>query len=221
MSEPIHAVLFDMDGTLSDSEPVHHRALADVMRNEGIVLPAGFDESCVGMAIEPVHARIREHAPHWRLDVAAFTQAKNAAFLVRRHELAWRAGAREAVLRLRAAGVALAVVSNSPRALVDPSLHALGLDTPGFTSVSRDDVREGKPAPEPYLRAATLLGVAPRHCLVVEDSPTGARAGLAAGMAVLGWPEPARPDLVFPDGCALADPAALLPALARWWPAWA
>jgi HAD superfamily hydrolase (TIGR01509 family) len=205
-----------MDGTLVDSEPTHHRAMADVMRAEGIVLPEGFDEACTGMSIEAVHARILAHAPQLSLDVQQLARAKNEAFLARQHELAWRSGAQAAVQRLLALGVAVAVVSNSDRMLVDASMRALGLQRPGQISVTRNDVRDGKPAPEPYLRAAWLLGLAPDQCLVVEDSPTGARAGLAAGMAVLGWPEPARPDLVFPDGCAMADPAALLPALAAW-----
>ncbi len=210
------AVLFDMDGTLVDSEPIHHRALADVMAVEGIVLPPGFDEACTGMTIDGVHARILEHGPHLRLDVQALAQAKNAAFLLRQCELAWRPGAREAIAAVLDAGARVAVVSNSDRMLVDASLRALGLQKPGQVSVSRNDVRQGKPDPEPYLRAAWLLGVAPEACLVVEDSPTGARAGLAAGMAVVAWPEPSRPDLEFPPGCLHADPADLRASLMPW-----
>lgn len=79
--------------------------------------------------------------------------------------------------------------------------------------VSRNDVREGKPSAEPYLRGAYLLGVEPSQCIVVEDSVPGAHSGLAAGMTVIGWPEPHRTDLIFPNGVLIADPENLLSSL--------
>lgn len=79
--------------------------------------------------------------------------------------------------------------------------------------MSRNDVRQGKPDAEPYLRAAFLLGIAPVDCVVVEDSPTGAAAGIAAGMTVLAWPEPHLGDLRFPAGVRLAGPHDLLARL--------
>lgn len=72
--------------------------------------------------------------------------------------------------------------------LLEANLRALGLQDPQLVSVSANDVREGKPDPEPYLRAAWLLRVTPDHAIVVEDSPTGARAALAADMRVIAWP---------------------------------
>ncbi len=73
-------------------------------------------------------------------------------------------------------------MSNSDRAIVDVQLRLAGLSRPGLVTVSRNDVRTGKPDPEGYLRAAYLLNTAPAECLVVEDSLSGAAAGLAAGM---------------------------------------
>jgi len=107
----------------------------------------------------------------------------------------------------------MAIVSNSDRMLVDANLRAAGLQVPGLVSVARNDVRFGKPRPEPYLRAAWLLGVDPSDCIVVEDSVPGARAGLAAGMTVIGWPEPHRGDLVFPPEALAADPGDLAATL--------
>ncbi|MNE43794.1 putative phosphatase [compost metagenome] len=74
-------------------------------------------------------------------------------------------------------------------------------------------MREGKPAAEPYLRGAYLLGIEPSQCIVVEDSVPGALAGLAAGMTVIGWPEPHRTDLIFPNGVVTANPDNLLSSL--------
>jgi HAD superfamily hydrolase (TIGR01509 family) len=100
-----------------------------------------------------------------------------------------RAGAVDLFHRLRADGYPQAVVSNSDRLVVNANLDAAGMSDPGLTTVSRNDVRTGKPGGEPYLRAAWLLQVDPKDCLVVEDSITGAKAGLAAGMRTLFWPQ--------------------------------
>jgi len=72
---------------------------------------------------------------------------------------------------------------------VNANIRVLGLEEPGFISVSINDVVRGKPDPEPYERAATLLGLKPQQCIAVEDSPTGAQAALAAGTHLIAWPE--------------------------------
>ena len=86
-------------------------------------------------------------------------------------------------------GVVQAVVSNSDRLIVDANLRAVGIVEPGMKTVSRNDVRDGKPDAEPFLRAAWLTGIDPADTVVMEDSFTGARAGLAAGMRTIFWPE--------------------------------
>lgn len=121
-------------------------------------------------------------------------------------------------LQLRAEGYAQAIVSNSDRLIVDANLDAVGLDEPGMVTVSRNDVRTGKPAPEPYLRAAWLLQIEPGRCQVVEDSLTGAKAGLAAGMRTLFWPENdavAAGDAVTPEGAERIVDLAHLAAVIR------
>jgi HAD superfamily hydrolase (TIGR01509 family) len=208
----VRAILFDMDGTLIDSEPLHQRALQAVLAGEGITAPPGFDHASTGLSMPAAYALLSA-TTKLTLAYEPLVAAKYAAFLERAHELRLRDGAAAALAAVRTMGCTWAVVSNSDRMLVGASLAATGLLRPDMISVTRNDVREGKPAPEPYLRAAWLLGVAPADCIVVEDSPAGAAAGLAAGMMVVAWPEPHRGDLVFPDAarrCNSGDLASFL-----------
>ena len=95
-------------------------------------------------------------------------------------------------------------MSNSDRLIVDANLRAVGIRIAGMKTVSRNDVREGKPHPEPFLRAAWLTGVDPAEAVVMEDSFTGATAGLAAGMKTMFWPE--KP-MAGPPGALVANSA--------------
>jgi beta-phosphoglucomutase-like phosphatase (HAD superfamily) len=104
---------------------------------------------------------------------------------------------------VRAAGIRQAIVSNSSRMLLEAGLRALDLQDPQLISISINDVRAGKPDPEPYQRAAWLLRVTPEEAIVVEDSPTGTLAGIAAGMRVLAWPEHESAAGTFPQGARI------------------
>jgi HAD superfamily hydrolase (TIGR01509 family) len=98
--------------------------------------------------------------------------------------LEWRPGAQEALRMVRAAGWPTALVTNTGRALTEMALEGIGREH-FTTTVCGDEVPRGKPDPDPYLRAAELLGVVPEDCLAVEDSPTGSLAAERAGAAVL------------------------------------
>lgn len=210
----IRAVFFDMDGTLVDSEATHHHALSDVMSGLGLAKPEGFDEAMTGQSMQALYDALVAQAG-LRLSYAEMAAAKYRAFLARIHELHWRPGARAAWDLAQQGGRGVAVVTNSDRMLLDASLGVLGLTRPDLVSVSRNDVRQGKPQPEPYLRAAWLLDVPPAQCLVLEDSLAGSRAALAAGMQVIGWPEPARPDMRFDAGVHTAPPQDVTALMAR------
>ena len=182
------AVFWDMDGTLVDSEPLHEAALVAALRSVGIAPPTNLHERVLGVAAWPVYEMLRdEHGLALLFD----------EWIVRKYDHYWplvdglkpRPGAVEIFNELRALGVAQAVVSNSDRMVVDANLSAVGLAYPGMRTVSRNDVREGKPHPEPFLRAAWLAGVDPGDAVAVDDSWTGATAALAAGMKTIFWPE--------------------------------
>lgn len=206
------AVLFDMDGTLVDSEPLHYETLLEAIAAFSGTVPDDFENRVTGTTIVDCHTMLRNETG-FTADLYAFIKAKYAAYVSGAIRLKLRPGAAEILAYLDEAGIPYAIVSNSDRMLMDANLRAVGLQRPNFISVSRNDVREGKPAAEPYLRGAYLLGIEPSQCIVVEDSVPGAHAGLAAGMTVIGWPEPHRTDLIFPNGVITADPDNLLSSL--------
>ncbi|MBM2710522.1 HAD family phosphatase [Mesorhizobium caraganae] len=182
------AVFWDMDGTLVDSEPLHEAALVAALRSVGIAPPVDLHERVLGIAAGPVYEMLRSE---FGLDLPFddWIVRKYDHYLPMAETLKPRPGAIEVFNALRALGVQQAVVSNSDRVIVDANLSAVGLIYPGMRTISRNDVREGKPHPEPFLRAAWLAGVDPADAVAVDDSVTGATSGLAAGMRTIFWPE--------------------------------
>lgn len=190
------AILWDMDGTLVDSEPLHEAALIQALTDLGLRPSDDFHQQIVGRDAKAVHDWCREHLG-LELGLRDWLQRKYRTYFKKAAALRQRDGAVDLFHALREEGCTQAVVSNSDRLVVDANLAAVGLNEPGLISVSRNDVREGKPGPEPYRRAAWLLGLEPSDCLVVEDSLTGVRSGLEAGMRTLFWPQG---DATTPDG---------------------
>ncbi len=180
----IKAVLWDMDGTLVDSEPLAVEALHRAMTEAGLEVPPDLHDRVVGRAADDLY--------RWfvadfglQMDPVAWERRKHHHYFLTAAKLR---GFPEAIAcwhRLDLAGVAQAVVSNSDRAIVDVNLRAVGLARPGLITVARNDLRRGKPDPEGYLRAAWLLEAGIADCLVIEDSSSGAAAGLASGIRTL------------------------------------
>lgn len=191
------AVLWDVDGTLVLSEPIHFRALRETAAEAGIALPDSFHAEMVGRTAEATWSLIVERYG-LTTPFRPWVAGKYRRYVGCEAVLPPRPGAVEAFRALDAAGVPQALVSNSDRIVVETNIRALGLLLPRLVSVALNDVRRGKPDPEPYLRAAHLMGVEPADCVVVEDSGTGAMSGLRAGMTVLGWPE--TDAMTFPEG---------------------
>ena len=182
------AVYWDMDGTLTDSEPLHDEALVSAMKSVGISPPPDLHERVLGIAAWPVYEMMRDEFG-LKLPFDDWIRRKYAYYLSHVGGLRPRDGALEIFRDLQRMGVVQAVVSNSDRLIVDANLTAVGLIYPGMRTVSRNDVIDGKPLPEPFLRAAYLAGVDPADAFAVDDSLTGAMAGLAAGMKTIFWPE--------------------------------
>ncbi|RKP51879.1 HAD family hydrolase [Pararobbsia silviterrae] len=182
----VGAIFWDMDGTLADSEPLHLRSLIDALAHHGIEADETLHPLILGKTGREVHALCRERFGI-RVDYAEWARFRARCYLVASRSLVPREGALDVYGAAREAGLRQAIVSNASRMLLEANLRALGIEDPQLVSVSVNDVRRGKPDPEPYVRAAWLLGVDAREVVVVEDSPTGVQAAVAAGMRVIAW----------------------------------
>ena len=178
------AVLWDMDGTLVDTEPYWLDAERAIVEAHGGVWTDEDSRAVVGSAMPDSARYIREkggvHLPPEQI----VDQLLDSVVSRVGHETPWRPGARELLTDLRARHVPCALVTMSYERLVAPVLAQLPKGTFDVV-VTGDAVERGKPHPEPYLHAARLLGVDPARCLAIEDSNTGARSAEAAGCLVL------------------------------------
>lgn len=187
MSRELAAVLWDMDGTLVDSEPAWIAAQYALVERSGGVWSDADALALVGSTLEQTAVALR--AAGVDLDDAAIEDALEgdvAAAL--RAGIAWRPGARELLRSVTAAGIPQAIVTTSSWRLASIVAEALAEVVSFAEIVTGDDVVHGKPDPEPYLLAARRLGVAIEDCAAVEDSPTGLAAAVASGAAVVGVP---------------------------------
>jgi len=192
------AVFWDLDGTLVDSEPVHFAIFKEMCEAYGIGATGVDYQDFVGVPAREIFQKILpQFAPG--TTVERLFAEKVARYEEKRSSLLARPNALDVWRRLEAGGVCQGVVSNADRLICQVNLAAVGLARPGLISVSRNDVLEAKPSPEPYLRGAFLAGVRPEECLAIEDSVVGAQAALAASMKTIYWPQ--EDGETPPDGC--------------------
>ena len=202
------AVLFDMDGTLVDSEKLWEVALQVLYSRLGGELTPAVREATVGGSAESLMQIIYTDLG---LDPDADEMAAHSDWL---HDytadlfdggLPWCDGARELLDTLANSAVPMALVTNTRRALTERALDSIGRHY-FAASVCGDEVVRSKPAPDPYQRAAALLGFDPAQCLAIEDSVTGAASAEDAGCPVLVVPN----DVEVPDSARRRHVTSLL-----------
>jgi HAD superfamily hydrolase (TIGR01509 family) len=191
------AVLWDLDGTIVDTEPYFIRSVASIVAREGGALGEGDRRALVGanlwdMAATAIRAGARGDA------VEIVEEIVDSVTRRVRDGVEWRPGALDLLGGLHAAGIPTALVTGSFRRIAEVVLRCIPVAA--FDAVvTGEDVARGKPDPEPYLRAAALLGVDIGDCLVIEDSVAGVRAGVAAGASVVAVP--CHVDIPASEGC--------------------
>src|SRR5579872_3256470 len=181
------AVLWDMDGTLIDSEEFHWLAWRDTMAGQGVQLTHDQFLATFGLRNDSI-------IPQWLGDkanaqaIVRVGDAKELTYrgLVQTHGMSALPGVERWVRRLHADGWLQAVASSAPRANVETVLAVIHLGDCFEAIVSAEDVRHGKPDPEVFLTAASRLGVPPDRCIVVEDAAAGVEAARRAGMHSVG-----------------------------------
>lgn len=183
------AVLWDLDGTILDSEKLWDIPLYELTEKLGGRLSAETRQAMVGtnvmvtMRLLYAEAGMPEPSPEEVADSAAWIDRRMAE--VFRGELPWRPGAAEALAMVREAGFPTALVTSTERDLVEIVLDTVGRHHFDVTVCGDEVGGLNKPLPEPYLKACRLLDVDPADCVAIEDSPTGVSSAVAAGATVL------------------------------------
>jgi HAD superfamily hydrolase (TIGR01509 family) len=181
----MQALLFDLDGTLVDSDPDHLVAFQRVFAPLGIKLDhATYTSHIMGASNALIGARFLAHLPED--ERAAVLEAKETAYREGLGVLEATRGAAELLTQARARGLPRAVVTNAPRANAEKALAAIGLAEFLPILVIGGELARAKPDPLPYLKGLELTGGSPDKSVAFEDSLSGVRAAVAAGLAVVG-----------------------------------
>ena len=204
-TKPIQAVIFDMDGVLSDSEPIYHNSLNQVLGEQGHALTDEDNFEILGTTVE--------YSWKWIIDRFGLEGsldswiARYDAIIVDnlRQHVEPSPGVYELLDGVVSRGLKLGLASSSQGKWVEALLTTLGIQDRFEAVVSGEMVTNGKPDPEIFLTAALRLDVDPTRCLVIEDSPHGISAGKSAGMKVVAVVTPLTKDLDLSEADLLID----------------
>jgi len=183
------AVVFDNDGLLLDTETSWTRAERALFERRGLEFTIEHKRELLGSSPATAAATLERMLDEPGRGGALIMELGMLVIAELATYAAPRPGALELIAVLREAGIPMALASNSPRMLVDRALSTGGIDPATFVTIlTADDVTSPKPAPEIYLAAVAALGTQPARTLVLEDSPTGVSAAVAAGCYTIAVP---------------------------------
>jgi HAD superfamily hydrolase (TIGR01509 family) len=183
----LQAVLFDMDGLLVDSEPLWLEVETAIMARLGSPWGPADQAHLIGGSLpKSTDYMQRKAARPVAREVLAEWLTQGMAALIRERGVRLMPGAARLLAGIEAAGIPFALVTSAEREIMAATLDSIGVRFPA--TVCAADVTRKKPDPEPYLRAAALLGAEPGRCAALEDSPPGLAAAHAAGCAVIAVP---------------------------------
>ncbi len=183
------AVIFDMDGVLIDSEPLWEEAETELLKSKGVKYDPLFRDKVVGLGqVDSSKLIIREFGVNCSPE-NLIKRRMEILLRIYNERLTMFDGAKPLVEKLRSDGFKTALASSSPMAVIEYVLGKFSIGGLFDAVVSGDCVQNGKPAPDIYLLAAEKLAVKPSECAAVEDSPTGSKSAVSAGMFCIAVPD--------------------------------
>ena len=187
----LKAVLFDLDGTLVDSEPLHTEAVLRLLRDRSVDLKASDLDRFIGISSSVMWGEMRERFGFAEpVESLKSLQHRANVEMLEDSESILIPGVLPLLRDLRDRGIRSAVASSSTRDYIETVLSKYELDSLFDVVVSGEEVPRGKPRPDVFLRAAELLGVEPGSCVVIEDSDNGLTAAREAGIRSIGFRNP-------------------------------
>ncbi len=188
----IKAVLFDMDGVLINTEPVHYRMWKEAFHNRGLEIDYEVYKGCIGTTDAFLMDLIWDnYGRDFRGDKEILKDAAAIEKRMQREEgFPEMPGVKEMMHQLHEAGFLLAIASSSPVSRIEAAMDHIGVREYLSLLNSAENVARSKPAPDIYLDTAKKVGVTPKECIVLEDSENGSIAADAAGMICVGLDNP-------------------------------
>lgn len=183
------AIIFDMDGVIIDSEPLHFEVERKLLEELGGVFDYDFHNTLVGTTDELMWSIFKEKF-NLKLTIDEMMNLKKERFIKEIHRVPLVKGVEDLISTLYSAGYTLALASSNNRRSVDKIIETFNLYKYLKFSISGDDVKKGKPNPEIFLKAAEIADIAVGKCLVIEDAKNGVLAAKAAGMKCIGYKNP-------------------------------
>lgn len=182
------AVIFDMDGVIIDSEPIHFEVDMQTMKNFGCSISKEELNKYVGTTNEYMFTDIKNK---YKLNKSAEEIINYRCELVKRKvmesDLVPIEGIRDLLKNLKDKNIPAAIASSSPRDFIEVVVSKFGIEDYFSCILSGEEVKNGKPAPDIYIETAKKLGIAPKECIVIEDSKNGVIAAKEAGMKCIGF----------------------------------
>ncbi|MDD3797160.1 MAG: HAD family phosphatase [Lachnospiraceae bacterium] len=186
------AVIFDMDGVLVNTEPLHYRCWKEAFAEEGIELEYDVYKPCIGSTLGFLVDLIEKNygISFLKTKEIGSRMAEKKAQIVQKEGFPRLSGINEALNRLWNEGYLLAVASSAAQTQIELTLKTLGMEKYFCSITSGENVKNPKPAPDTFLEAAKKLQMKPEECLVIEDSTNGGKAAHAAGMKCVWYHNP-------------------------------